>query len=119
MKTALRIVQVAAFAFAAIAGPGALRADGPAAARLERLGVANYAEELAKSFEAAFAALDSPPRTVIVQRGETVIRIANVQSVRAVGSALNVTDESNQTTIVNPLDVLAMTEDAKVARARD
>lgn len=111
-------LQIAAVGLAALAASGIAQAQSDRGEhRYERAGLDTYAQELAASFQRAFAALDNPPRAVIVQRGGSVLRIENVQSVRAVGSALSITDERSQTTIVNPLDVLAMTEDAEVARA--
>jgi len=69
-------------------------------------------EELARSYAAAFASLTRTPVYLIHSRDDTSTVLSGIKSVRAVGGVLVVQDDKGLTYVMNPRDVVMITDAA-------
>ena len=67
-------------------------------------------KDLARSYATAFASLTNTPFTLVMQKEGITREIEDVKTVKASDGALIVTTGKNLTYIVNPLDVIYLTE---------
>jgi hypothetical protein len=67
-------------------------------------------EELARGYAAAFAGITRTPVYLIHTRDETSTVLVSIKSVKAVGGVLVVQDERGLTYIMNPRDVVMITD---------
>lgn len=105
MKT---ITIIVLFLAAAIPGLGQAADSGlprPAAAPVQ-----TEVEELARGYAAAFAGITHTPVYLIHSRDENSTVLAGIKSVRAMDGVLVVQDEKGLTYIMNPRDVVMITD---------
>ncbi|HTX65021.1 MAG TPA: hypothetical protein VMD31_04565 [Opitutaceae bacterium] len=67
-------------------------------------------EQLARGYAAAFSAITHTPIYLIHTRDDTTTVLVSLRSVRAVDGVLVVQDEKNLTYVINPRDVVMITD---------
>jgi len=67
-------------------------------------------EQLARGYAAAFAGITHTPVYLIHSRDDTTTVLVSIRSVRAVNGVLVVQDEKNLTYVLNPRDVVMITD---------
>ncbi len=75
-----------------------------------RVTVASESKDLAKGFEAAFTGMTRPPISLVMIRDGKMFVIEDVGGVKALDGALRVEVGKGLTYIVNPRDVLCITD---------
>lgn len=76
------------------------------------LPVPTEVEELARGYAAAFASLTHTPVYLIHSRDDNSTVLTGIKSVKAVGGVLVVQDEHGLTYVINPRDVVMITDAA-------
>ena len=104
MKTIIAML----FLTAAVAGFGQAMDSGPL--RPASVEVRTEVEELARGYAAAFAGITRTPVYLIHSRDDTSTVLVSIRSVKAVGGVLVVQDERGLTYIMNPKDVVMITD---------
>jgi hypothetical protein len=92
----------------AIAGFGQSVDSGPP--RPATVQIQTEVEELARGYAAAFAGISRTPVYLIHSRDDTSTVLVGIKSVKAVGGVLVVQDERGLTYIMNPKDVVMITD---------
>lgn len=104
MKTIIATLLLLA-ATAAGFGQAASAAAQPVNVRID-----SEAEQLARGYAAAFASITHTPVYLIHSRDDTTTVLVSIRSVRAVDGVLVVQDEKNLTYVINPRDVVMITD---------
>lgn len=106
MKTTTMLILLAA-AFAGFA-----QAADPGPSRPSDVQASTEVAELARGYAAAFAGIAHSPVYLIHSRDETSTVLAGIKSVKAVEGVLVVRDERGMTYVMNPRDVVMITDAA-------
>lgn len=72
--------------------------------------ISTEVEELARGFATAFSSITHTPIYLIHSRDDTTTVLVSVRSVKAVGGVLVVQDEKGLTYVLNPRDVVMITD---------
>jgi hypothetical protein len=79
-------------------------------ARPANLPVPTEGEELARGYAAAFASITHTPVYLIHSRDDNSTVLTGIKSVKAVGGVLVIQDERGLTYLINPRDVVMITD---------
>jgi len=104
MKTIIATLLLLAATAAGFAQPA------PANLPPVNLRVDTEVEQLARGYAAAFASITHTPVYLIHLRDDTTTVLVSIRSVRAVNGVLVVQDEKNLTYVLNPRDVVMITD---------
>jgi len=106
----MKIITALLFLAAMVTGLG--QSADPALAHSASLPVPTEVEELARGYAAAFASLTHTPVYLIHSRDDNSTVLTGIKSVKAVGGVLVVQDEHGLTYVINPRDVVMITDAA-------
>ena len=106
----MKIITTLLFLAAMVTGFG--QSVDPGLARPAIIPVPTEVEELARGYAAAFAGITHTPIYLIHSREDNTTILTGIKSVKAVGGVLVVQDEHGLTYIVNPRDVVMITDAA-------
>jgi hypothetical protein len=104
MKTITTLLFLAA-AVTALGQPAPQNAPAPVNVRIE-----SEAEQLARGYATAFSRITHTPIYLIHSRDDTTTVLVSLRSVKAVAGVLVVQDENGLTYVINPRDVVMITD---------
>ncbi len=114
MKTAAIILCFAGIIPASLVAGDTIITSNGTPIKLPDITVSNEITDLASGYAKAFQALSRQPISIVLRRGDKTVILKDVSNIKNFGGSLLIEIRAGLSYIVNPRDVIVITDDTRV-----